>query len=428
MIGVRKTLFFGVDALRGGLVRAHLRDLAEFEQLNSELQEERVKERLQSLLRHAADTTRHYSRFKGATDLSQYPVVTKKELVEGKDHFLSSVFRQNDLRSRCTSGSYGTPMKVFFSPEKFARQQAEIIHFNRTAGLEVGDRYINITSNTKKFLERFMKNGVIINPSVMSPAWFDATIDTLRRNSHCTIVGFPSVLYALAQVILSGSSDADICMNAIVSIAESLPRHVSPIISRAFRCPVFNRYASMETGVLAHSRQGEEGLFINCASYVVELLSVDSDRPAREGEEGRVIVTDLYSDAMPLIRYDIGDRAVLRQRGQAGVHRMEAIEGRVAETIYDTQDRQVSWAILYDILTYTGQVIQYQFCQLKARHYRVKLIVDSEWSQSAEQNMEQRFRQVLGTDACIEFDYPESIPPLPSGKRPMIVNLTSRSA
>ncbi len=49
---------------------------------------------------------------------------------------------------------------------------------------------------------------------------------------------------------------------------------------------------------------------VQSESLLVEILD-DQGQPCRSGESGRVVVTDLHNFAMPLIRYDIDDYAVL---------------------------------------------------------------------------------------------------------------------
>lgn len=37
---------------------------------------------------------------------------------------------------------------------------------------------------------------------------------------------------------------------------------------------------------------------------------MDSDEPAEPGELGRIVITDLFNYAFPILRYDNGDTAV----------------------------------------------------------------------------------------------------------------------
>lgn len=50
---------------------------------------------------------------------------------------------------------------------------------------------------------------------------------------------------------------------------------------------------------------------INSANYLAELLKIDSDEPAETGETDRVVGSDYYNLATPLLSYDSGERAGL---------------------------------------------------------------------------------------------------------------------
>jgi len=419
---MRKKIFYLSDYLQGGKIQRHYKDI---EKINdrTDLQEELIENRLKKLLDHATKTTRHYRDYEGMFDLQGYPVLKKKQLRDAGEKLLSSFYSGKKLYTRKTSGSYGTPMSICFTKEKMARHYAELIYFNKRAGLEIGERYINITTNRKTRIERFLKNVVTINPAVIDKNWYEQAIRIINRYNDSFIVGFPSVLHPIANILLNSRPyKNNIRMKGIVTIAEPLYNKVRKTIEDAFGCPVYNRYATMETGVIGHSIEYSNEISINRASYIVELLAFDGDRPVNEGEEGRVIVTDLFSYAMPLIRYETGDTATLISRKKSGVDCIKNPEGRIIETIFASNGEKISWAIIYDIMSAADHIIQYQFCQVEERSYQLYLITSPEYSKMEERELKSKFHDLLGADANLDFCYTDSIPALPSGKRPMIIN------
>ena len=81
-------------------------------------------------------------------------------------------------------------------------------------------------------------------------------------------------------------------------------------IERAFGCPVLNRYGSREVANVAAERVPGRGLEIFTYTHLLEVVDADG-RPCGPGEEGDILVTCLANYAMPIIRYRIGDRAVV---------------------------------------------------------------------------------------------------------------------
>jgi phenylacetate-CoA ligase len=268
-----------------------------------------------------------------------------------------------------------------------------------------------------------MKNVVIINPAKMDYHWCEDTINHIAANKDTIIIGFPSVLYALSKFVVNDySGDSKICVKGIITIAEPLNACIKNTIESVFQCPVFNRYATMETGVIGHSTRNDNNIFINRSSYIIELLAFDSDRAICEGEDGRIIITDLFSYGMPLVRYETGDTAMLLSKNDDGAICIKNPEGRIIETIYATNGSKISWAVIYDIMTQISDLFQYQFRQTGERNYQIYIITSSGYSRDSEQHLYNKLRDTLGNDAILELCYVDSIPALPSGKRPMIIN------
>ena len=72
-----------------------------------------------------------------------------------------------------------------------------------------------------------------------------------------------------------------------------------------------SRYGTEEFGTIAVERPKDQKHVLNLSSVIVEILAIDKDVPVEPGQMGRIVVTDLFSHAMPLIRYETGDLAVL---------------------------------------------------------------------------------------------------------------------
>jgi phenylacetate-CoA ligase len=80
-------------------------------------------------------------------------------------------------------------------------------------------------------------------------------------------------------------------------------------MEQAFECSVYERYATIETGLVAHECPEAGSLHVPAEGIVAEIVRPDGS-PAAPGEMGEVLVTSLRNPATPLIRYRVGDRAV----------------------------------------------------------------------------------------------------------------------
>jgi len=81
-------------------------------------------------------------------------------------------------------------------------------------------------------------------------------------------------------------------------------------VEEVFGCPVYNRYGSREVGDIAGECKYHQGLHVLPWGSYVEIVD-EAGNLVEPGVEGRILVTCLTNYAMPLIRYDIGDRGAL---------------------------------------------------------------------------------------------------------------------
>src|SRR2546423_8189267 len=88
--------------------------------------------------------------------------------------------------------------------------------------------------------------------------------------------------------------------------AEKLHPFQRELIERVFGAPVFETYGSREFMLIGAECDRHDGLHLTAEQLLVEVLE-DDGSPTPQGEEGNVVVTDLYNYGMPFIRYATGD-------------------------------------------------------------------------------------------------------------------------
>ena len=207
-------------------------------------------------------------------------------------------------------------------------------------------------------------------------------------------------------------------------MSEALSDRTRAALYQVFGCPVLSRYSTDELGLLAHECIGASHHHLNIASYIIEVLSLDSDEPVSPGELGRVIVTDPFSHAMPLIRYDTGDLATLGDACPCGLPgpTLQRLEARVVEEIVGTDGQRISPFVISNAIEdlEDEDIAQYQFVQQGDKSYELRLVTLPSLHQ--EEFVRCRLLEILGADAELELIYVQQIPPLPSGKRPYIIN------
>lgn len=380
-------------------------------------------EALARLLKTTTESVDAYKGYKKITDLSQFPVINKNILREKLESHLSSKYDRARLVKTTTSGSTGTPFTIYFNADKIKRHRAALMYWNEKAGAPLGKRlyYLRVWNNInrKNRLAQLIENIIPIEVSHFTKKSCDALLSKIKNyNGNVAILGFSSALAELNKQAMQESIPHNI--GGIIAMSEHLPETVRLDIQKKFGCPVYARYSNMENGFIAQQFDDSGEYLINTADFIVEILRLDSDEPAKDGELGRIVVTDLYNYAMPFIRYDTGDLGTIKRKDDGRLV-LTSVEGRKVDVICDTTGVPVSSHIITNTLWAYQEISQFQFIQKGAIEYAFRLNLKGS-NFSREKELSEIIKTYLGDDAIISYEYVDEIPVLSSGKRRYIIN------
>jgi phenylacetate-CoA ligase len=427
---MRSSIFWLTDTLKGGKIRNHYNDVRFlFENPFAPEAVSRKDQYLAGILAHAHETVPHYQSKSALSVLADFPVVNKEIIRSDADAFISSKYKKESLFGVTTSGSTGTPFKVFKDPGKLARHQAENIYFSELAGFYPGTRlyYLRVwnTVNRKSRFLSWSQNVVMQDADDISSEKMAGFFQALKADKQSkTLLAFASTCEGITRYIEeTGIKSDNLNVKSIITISETLPEHTKAKLKESFKCPVISRYSNIENGFIAQQCIEENNEYhINTASFHIELLALDEDKPVQPGEMGRVVITDLFNYAMPLIRYDTGDIATRQKDSSCSLKTpvFKSIEGRRVDFIYNTEGHLLSPHVITNTM-WKYPVRQFQFIQQSEKEYCMKLNPNNQ-RRPDEKNLLSDLKNYLGQDAVISFDYVDEIPLLASGKRKKIVN------
>ena len=154
-------------------------------------------------------------------------------------------------------------------------------------------------------------------------------------------------------------------------------------------------------------------MIIDCQVYI------RSHRfPAADGEVGRIVITDLFNYAFPMIRYDTGDLGIM-QHIKHGFPKLLEIYGRVRDCVYTPEGILLAPAKISTSMWGIKGLKQWQFIQNTENEYTIRLNGDDELNP---QIVLDKIYAVLGPNAKISIQLEDSIPVLASNKRRAIIN------
>jgi len=425
---LRKEIFWGLDALRGGKTKSHYDDIKYIlENYGSQESKDRRNKHLNNLLDHAVSTTDFYRELSGYQTLQDFPIINKSIIREDFKDFQSDAYKNKTNFKMSTSGSSGTPFTTLQNSDKKRRNTADAIYLKQQAGFEIGYRLYYIRKwfkmHKKSWLTTELRNINMVNVTEFTDAYLSDFIRTLKEDhSNKVLLAYSSALRDICRYLDKiDSNPVNTDISCIIAMAEGLSDHTRQSLKEYFNAPVFLRYSNMENGILSlQLSEINNNLQINWASYFIEILHPDKDVPVGEGELGRVVVTDLFNYCMPFIRYDTGDLArMVPDTVFNSAPAFSKVEGRSMDAIYDTKGNVQSTFIIFHLEAYP-EIKQFQFIQNGQKQYALKLNIEGVFQH--ETKLIELFKGYLGDDAEIEIIYENEIPQLASGKRRLIIN------
>lgn len=425
---IRNLLFWVIDLLEGSKVAKHYYEIVTTNKGYPDTKDFPEK-KLAKLLHHAVTTTNFYSAHNNVS-INHFPVINKNIIKENEDMFISTSFEKASLSRVVTSGSTGTPFCVYHDSAKKLRNTADTIYFGKKAGFELGQKlyYFKIWNdiNKKSRLNRWSQNIEACNVFGLSDS---AIVELLNRlnNDKSTIglLGYASAYDAICR-FLDNSKGFHIRANvkSAIAMSEALNEYTKDAIQKHFNCSCISRYSNVENGMIAQQSTSGNEFYINFASYYVEVLNLENNDTCPIGKAGRIVVTDLYNFAMPMIRYDTGDIGVMNERIVEGkkIPLLEKIEGRKMDMVFNTNgDLVSSFTITNGMWKYT-ELSQYQFIQTGKTDYLFKLNCSQQFGRELE--LISDFKNIFGKNSIITVEYVDEIPLLNSGKRKKVMNIS----
>lgn len=424
--------FWIKDYLKGSPIGKPYKEVKYIQEHSVEEGKEIRESALHSLMDYARAHSAFYKNVKGY-NLKDFPIMNKASLIE---HYDEIRVKEDEIPGQVgpvhiqtTSGSTGTPFKIPQDTRKRMRRIAELKYFGAIAGFKTHDKLIHLRTWNKwqQKTSKQIKSENIIPFDIASMG-----DDDLKRLCELTISskavclrGYASSLGKLAQYA-DGKGYKFPHLKLAIAGAESLQDDVRQLFKRVMKADIQSQYANEECGILAQERvptnDTDNPMYWNYASYFFEVLKFDSDEPVEYGELGRIVITDLYNYAFPLIRYDNGDTAVLLPPDEFsnGYPVLGKLFGRRFDLTYSVENKAISPLSYGRILKHYDSIAQWQVIQNSKTDFVVKLVMRRE--DDSVVKMISQFKEFLGEAANISIEYVNDIPVLASGKRKPVVN------
>jgi phenylacetate-CoA ligase len=256
---------------------------------------------------------------------------------------------------------------------------------------------------------------------------FDECLRAIDECRPAVLKALPAYLYALAVHIQERGLKPPRIGRCITPMGSSLTPVMKRAVERAFQRRVHEDYGSAELCSIAAECGRQRGLHPFAAYFHIEVVC--GNRPARPGEMGRILVTDLGNYAMPFIRYDIGDVGRFLDSpcpcGIGGL-RLEVL-GRLQDCFEKGDGSLISQDEVVDTILADSEIFLFQIEKRNASSIYLQLVPRNGHEPDTE-GIRQRLGRLLGDNQRITMRSVPYIQPEPGGKYRFVKNASSSEA
>jgi phenylacetate-CoA ligase len=392
---------------------------------------------LQRLLEFAVNHSPFYKKFyqdlnlgeiKTAKDLKKLPIL-EKEIVRNHLEEMYTVKRKEAVVSQ-TSGTTGKSLEYFHTVEGIQRRNAILDDFKKGHGFLNGQMKkasFNASEiiSPKQKAKIFWRDNIAMKQRLYSSYHTKGEnikyyVENLNAYKPVTIDGYPSTIYEVARYINKNNIALDFQPLAIFPTAETLLPYYREEIERAFKCKVFNQYASSE-GAPFVIECAEGHLHYQMLSGIIE-----------QDEDNEMLITTFMNDGTPLIRYRIGDKIEFDHSDKkcacgSAFPIVKTLQGRTDDYI-QTQHRGKVTAVFLSLLSedFKNSIVAMQFIQERLNHVIVNIVTDENYEQEIDDIIRERLVYTLGEDMKIELRKLSEIEKDKSGKFKFVDNQLAR--
>ena len=394
------------------------------------------EQNLSPLIKHHAKNSSHFSMRLAAQGLTPNSVLTikglqrlkpfgKREIQAAGGNFAAKVIPQNHLPlgEAQTSGSTGQPVKLPKGRLTTLYWNAHVVRDHQWWGREYTGKLASIRAGFNEYMEADTWGGPVpvlygSGPAIALPVAMaiDKQLEHLEQFQ-------PNIMIVHAGVLTGFVSEWERKgftlpeLKHVKNVGETVHDSLRERLRAVSGLEIEDNYSCSEVGSIA-IQCPTSGLFhIMHENLIVEIINADGT-PTGVGEIGRVVITDLYNSAAPMIRYDIGDHAEVGPECTCGRHgtTLKRIMGR-DRGLFTRADGSRFWpqANQYKMSKYV-KLLQWQIIQHAVDDVEYKMVVETAPTAEQKAAMEQVLGDAMGFPEQVRVTVFEGSIPTPNGK------------
>ncbi len=366
------------------------------------------------------------------SNFSELPILTKPIIRENFESLKSDELANRRYYFTASGGSTGKPLQVIQDVEYaewskttklfFYRQfldiepvvTSELILWGSATDIEKATKKKDLTTR-QKLLNIIQPQKTFLNSFKMTKEDLHKYVDVINQKKPKSIKSYAGSLYQLAKFVKENNLSIHSPKKIHTSV-ETLRQFMRDLIEEVFNCKVYDFYGSREVGAIAgECAKGKMHIF-NFNNY---LEVVDkNNQPVQPGEEGRILITTLHNYSMPLIRYEIGDKAILGTPCNCGskLPTLEKITGRIQDHFITREGALVDGGDLALEFYFRNWIDEFQILQTDFEKIDIYYVPLAQPIEIEMAEISEKIKEAMGDKCEIKWHQVEEVPRTPHGK------------
>lgn len=420
------------DFILGNLYLKTIKEWNNFDKMSEEKLIDIQNQRLEKTLLHAKKTIPFYINYfknKPSGSIIDFPVLTKEILRSEKENLVSNLFKIKNLQKNYSSGSSGIQSYSYVEKNYKYFLQGIQTHWYIWKNYQIGDAVLQFGISPNRTFPKNIKD-IIYNVQYVNA--FSLSYDNMLMeakkmitNKTKFIIGYPSAINEFAKVILENNLNHKI--DGIITLGDKLFPHFVKNFNLAFENPKISDTYGCAEGLLMACSDDNPYYYIMSPHVYIEIVD-DFGQLLPDGIMGNVLVTSLTNQAMPLIRYKLGDLAIKLPKEKCPKDRkynypmLEKIIGRETDLVYSNSGKILNVHSFTGIIEFYPEIKQFKIIQKEKSNIDFEYITDNNFNFTTEIliQIEEKINKLTESSLKIEFIKVDNIAATPSGK-PQII-------
>ena len=359
------------------------------------------------------------------TELRRVPFLTR-DLLRSRFDDLTARASVGKVSRRTSGGSTGEPAIVLVDMNRLGFGEAVRLRAHRWFGLEPGAREVCVWGSPIELTRQdrlraardWVLNSRVVSAFKMSEAEMASYARVISGYRPDKIMAYAHAMYVLTQYLAETGWTPPRGLRAIFTTAEMLFDFQREAITRTFGVPVGVEYGARDAGLMAYECP-QRGLHVAAEGIVLEIEGAGPDGL------GEIVVTNLHSAAMPIIRYRTGDMGQLDPDpcpcGRT-LPRLKRLEGRRIDFLVAPDGRIMHPQAVVFILREVHPIREFQIVQEDLAHLRILIVPSEGFSEETRRAIQAKAERVMGAGVTVDVELTDAIARAPSGKHRFVIS------